>query len=108
MSNKLPLSSKLWLPGQADSGQPDSTSVVIGKIVSAKYHADLGQIAVLVKMPDGSNRSTVIHKSTVTFAGRRHDDIPIEDVHHEMQKTADLFRKSKGRSIKIELYENQA
>jgi len=96
---------KIWTPESDDS--PEKV-VLSGAIITAVYHKDLGQLAVSLKMEDGSKRSGIIFANAMKFHGRPAAEVPAEEIDAEMEKTAELFRRAKGRNIKLEIHEEQA
>ncbi len=81
---------------------------VKGTIQDAVYHPEQGSIAVQLALPDGTRRAAVLHKSTYTFFGKHFSQIPAHEVDKQMEKTAELFRRARGRRIKLEISEDQA
>ena len=95
--------SKLWLPTPA---QTSETIRVSGKIFDAKYNKLEGCVTVFLETPKG-HRVAAIHKSSVKFHGKDPESISEGEVDHEMEVTADLFRKAKGRNVNIEISKEQ-
>jgi hypothetical protein len=81
---------------------------VAGAIQDAVYHADQGTIAVQLALPDGTRRAAYLHKSVYTFFGKHFSEVPAHEVDKQMEKTAELFRRARGRRIKLEISEDQA
>jgi hypothetical protein len=96
---------KIWVPETSKDSY--KTEKAKAEIVDAKYHKELGYIAVLLKMPDGSKKSTILHKSSFSYGKRPFESVPSSEVDREMEKTAALFRSKKGKRINLELFENQ-
>ena len=80
---------------------------VPAEIITAKYHPDLGLVAVLVRTPDGKARSMAIRKEILKFHGREPSSLAKEEVDAEMEKMAEGFRQNKGKRIGCTLYEEQ-
>ena len=95
--------SKLWLPTPAQSSE---TTRVSGKIFDAKYNKLEGCVTVFLTTPQG-NRVAAIHKSSVKFHGRNFESISEGELDREMEATADLFRKAKGRNVNLEISKEQ-
>jgi hypothetical protein len=87
--------------------EPKKTRIK-GIIQDATYHKDQGFIAVQLGLPDGTRRAAYIHKSAYSFHGNPWTEVPSEYVDKEMEKTAELFRRARGRRIKLEIGEDQA
>ena len=96
--------SKLWLP--TPDPEKIETSMVRGRIMDAKYNKLEGCITVYVAC-NGSNRTAVIHKSTLKFHGKSFESVPESELDREMETTAALFRKAKGRHVRIQMDKNQ-
>jgi hypothetical protein len=91
-----------------DKRSPDAQVTVKGVIVDAIYHRELGQIAVLLKLPDESRKSIILSKANFTYGGRSHDRVSPEEIDSELAKTAQAFKGARGRTISLIIYENQA
>ena len=76
-------------------------------IVDATYHQELGQIALLVSLPDGSRRGVVLSKSSFLFRNKDYRSVPVEESDREMAKTAELFRRRRGTTINLDAYPHQ-
>jgi hypothetical protein len=59
-------------------------------------------------MDDGSVRHSYLPKTAFLFGGKPPDQVNSEEVDREMNKTAELFRKARGRSIRVSMDESQA
>lgn len=87
----------------------EKTNTYPAKIINATYDPAKGWIALQVKLlSDGTTRVTCLHKSSFSFNKRKFSEVSQEEVDREMNKTAELFRKNIGRSIRIQMYEDQA
>jgi hypothetical protein len=116
---------KLWLPNQYNVEQigeapphldllnsnfgPDKEKTVIvkAKIIEAVYHREQGQLAIQVVTPDGKTRAVCLHKSSFKYNGRPFNRVTAEEVDKEMLATVEGFRKCRGKTIKIQMYESQ-
>jgi hypothetical protein len=72
--------------------------------VTAKYHPEIGKLAILLRMDDGTVRSGVIMRESVVYNGHKIDK---EEMDKQMERTADMFRRAAGRKIKTEMFEGQ-
>lgn len=97
--------SKLWLP--TPSPETSEPTRVSGEIVDAKYVKPEGCISVYLQTSEG-RRVAAIHKSSITFHGKNFESVPESEVDREMETTADLFRKAKGRHVNLEMSKEQA
>lgn len=116
---------KLWLPEKYNTDQigenpphldllnsnygPDKERMVVvkAKIVEAVYHRDQGQLAIQVITPDGKARAVCLHKSAFQYRGKPYNKVSSEEVDKEMLATVEGFRKCRGKTIKIQMYESQ-
>lgn len=71
-----------------------------GWVVDAHYHPHEGYLVVVLNTAEG-RRFTYMHFSIFLFGGRKAEDAPRAEVDREMEKTAELFRKNRGRCIFI-------
>lgn len=88
-------SKRIWTPTSDATNEGQAPFDAI--IKDAAYNEIEGHILVLVAMPDNSSRAISLHKSEFTFHGKSADSLPASEVNKEMEKTAALFRKAKGR-----------
>jgi len=108
------MSDVIWTPPNFDELHkiareiPDTKVKMRGVIQDATYYPEEGHIAVQLGCEDGTRRSAFLHKSCFTFHGRPYHKVPAEDVDKEMARTTELFQRSKGRRITLEVAENQA
>lgn len=79
-----------------------------GTITNAHYYAEHSCIAVHLDMEDGSKRRAYVYASALLFGGKPADQVPKKDVDREMNKTAELFLKARGKKINVAMDESQA
>lgn len=96
----------LKLLSEAKAVDREKMYTVKAKVREATYHKEEGYIAVQVELPDGTSRAVFLHKSNVTFHGRKFTEVPQAEIDRQMGKTTELFRLARGRSIKVQLYES--
>lgn len=113
--------SKIWTPDLTPKGwDPDEwveanewnqdkeeKVVVRARIVKAKYHSSQEKISLLVRTQDGVSKVVPISKSSFTFRGKSHKEIPKKETDKEMEKTALLLNRRKGSWIRLELFKSQ-
>ena len=92
----------IWIPDDFDE-----QVVVKARVLEAQYFPSEGYIGLKLKLDDGSTRATDLHKSSFTFRGRPWKEVPQEECDREMEKTARLFAKARGRSISLRMYKHQ-
>lgn len=98
---------KIWTP--SDLGPKDSKQVKIkATIMDAKYHPLQKALIIAVRLPNGEARSMPDFARNHTFHGRAYHTVSAEEVDREMEKTAELYRRSKGRTINVQLDDAQA
>jgi hypothetical protein len=92
------------------SAKDDDLVTIRGVVADAKYFKEEGYIVVKLRLADGSTRSACLHRSNFTFHGRDHSDVPADERDAEMERTANLFRRSgdNGRKITVRMYRHQA
>lgn len=100
-----------WDPSEWFDASPspsrEETVTVKGKIRTATYHKDKEVLAVAIKTPDGNVRTGYLPKSIFKFSGKNYMDLPREETDRQMQVTADLFNRAKGRTITLEMFKPQ-
>lgn len=95
----------IWLP--TPDPKLDQTMIIEGKIQFAKYDVAKETLTVVVKLANGEHRGTYTHKSVFKFHGKDWRDLPKEETDMEMEKTAILFNKRKGATVKLEVFAHQ-
>jgi hypothetical protein len=91
----------------SDLRREDEKTVLRGKIENAVFHSEQGQIVVVLSLPDGTKRSAVIHKSSISFGGLPSSSVPEDEVNRQMSRTAEMFRRRRGSSINLEIFTHQ-
>lgn len=85
---------KIWTP---DNQGASERKVLKVSIVDAEYLKDQGFLVVNVALPDGRHK-----KCPIPFSNKYRGQILSDaEAHKQMEKTAELFRKNRGRNIKI-------
>lgn len=95
--------SNIWLP---DTPKPKRITVS-AEIITAKYHPVEKAIIVAVRLSNGQVKSMPTYPQNYTFHGRPATSVTTDEIDREMEKTAALYAKSKGRRIKIEMDESE-
>lgn len=93
------MSQKPWDEGKQPL-LPNEVEVIQGTIHDAEYVKAEGAVVLVIKAYDGTPRPIRLHKSSYTFHGKPHHELPEAEVDREMEKTASMFRKAKGRHYK--------
>jgi hypothetical protein len=75
------------------------------EILNAKYYPLEKQMILAVRLPNGRAVSQPIPCSAYLFQGKPCTEVPAEFIDKEMEKTAELYRRSRGRKITVELDE---
>jgi hypothetical protein len=91
-----------------ETPSPEPSVTLRGKILEARYYPEEGYIAVHLHMEDGSQRRTYLPKTAFLFGGKPPDQVSPKEVDREMNKTAELFMKARGKVIRVAMDESQA
>ena len=99
------MENKIWTP---DSDSPEIKQIrVKGEILNAKYHPLEKTLLIAVSLPNGEAKSFVQYAKSFLFNKRPYDAVTPDEVDREMEKTAELYRRARGRKLSILIYENQ-
>lgn len=102
------MESNIWTPEEKLPEIPEVKQVRIkGEILNAKYHPLEKTLMIAVSLPNGESKSFVQYAKSFLFNKRPYDSVPPEEIDKEMEKTAELYRRAKGRKISVLIYENQ-
>lgn len=96
---------KIWTP-EAREEKPKRVTIS-ASIIGAKYHPLEKAMIIAVRLPNGKAKSMPNFPQNYTFQGRPSTELTTAEIDAEMEKTAELYRRCKGRQIKIEIDETE-
>jgi len=99
------MGNKIWTPETAKP-QPKRVKVK-AEIITAQYHPVEKTLIIAIRLPNGKAKSLPDFPHNHKFQGRPASALTVDEIDREMEITAQLYRKAKGRHINVEVDETE-